>query len=83
MSHQSRKFYSEALKKSTKINEIIKAIEITWLNNINYTKLLNKWVFKKVVNDWRESQHLISRVNEFRKVGAAISCTKINFEPQT
>ena len=33
--------------------------------------LLYKLVFNKVFNDWRESQHLISRGNEFQRVGAA------------
>ena len=33
--------------------------------------LLYKWVFNRVLNDWRESQHLISRGNEFQRVGAA------------
>ena len=37
--------------------------------------LLYKWVFNKVLNDWRESQHLISRGNEFQRVGAATENT--------
>ena len=32
--------------------------------------LLYNIVFNKVWNDWRELQHLISRGNEFQRVGA-------------
>ena len=49
-----------------------KTIENTWLNSINYLyTLLYKRVLNKVLIDWRESQHLISRGNEFHRVGAA------------
>ena len=35
-----------------------------------YTLLYN-WAFNKVLNNWKESQHLISRGNKFQRVGAA------------
>ena len=42
------------------------------MNSISYTAYyIYKWVFNKVLNDWRESQHLISRGNIFQRVGAA------------
>ena len=69
MCHQSRKFYSE---------EQQKAQTYTYKNKWNYMveqyqlyTLLYKWVFNIVLNDWKESQHLISRGNEFQRVGAA------------
>ena len=36
-----------------------------------YTPYYYKWDFNKVLNDWRESQHLISGGKEFQRVGAA------------
>ena len=69
MNHQSKEFYSEVQTEKDKHTNIKQLKIHGWIVSIIHLIMLYKCVFNKVLNDWRESQRLKSRGNEFQQIG--------------